>query len=178
MIFELWVVDVKVNKILEQHLSATSKNTFLPNFILIFLFFSVFTFFMQKMWKSIFWPAFGVHSTQTLFKIYNIEYRILSYQKYQLMPKFLFIWLLKVCCRRLLETRPWTSCPQERAWTLQQHDQDQRLHRGVRHQEPQHRQETRQGWSNALLVGWWDSGLVRCWGCPVPEWYPATEWWC
>ena len=38
-----------------------------------FLYFS--TFFMQKTWKSIFWPVFWAHSPQTLVKIYNPDFQ-------------------------------------------------------------------------------------------------------
>ena len=47
------------------------KNTFFSKFCLNFLAFLAFSFFV-KMWKSIFQQEFGVHSTQTLVKIYNI----------------------------------------------------------------------------------------------------------
>ena len=158
-------------------LGANYKKVFSLYFSPIFLLFPVLHFSCKNMKKAYFDQLLEFTPPKACLKLQHWISN-LSFQKCQLMPKFLFIWLLKVCCRRLLEARPGTSCPQERAWTLQQHDQDQRLHRGVRHQETQHRQETCQGWSNALLVGWWDPGLVRCWGCPVFEWYPTTEWWC
>ena len=48
------------NKTLDQRFGASPKITFLPHF---------FTFFKQKMWKSIFQPAFGMRPM--LVKLYN-----------------------------------------------------------------------------------------------------------
>ena len=42
-------------------------------FAAFYLLFLLFTFFW-KTWKNIFWPALGVHSNQTLVKIYNIYF--------------------------------------------------------------------------------------------------------
>ena len=47
------------------------KNIVLLNFATNFLLFSVFSFLLQKKKKCRFRPAFGVHSTQALVKIYN-----------------------------------------------------------------------------------------------------------
>ena len=39
----------------------------------------LFTFFMQKMWKSVFQPVFWMLSTQTLVKIYNKQHSLLKH---------------------------------------------------------------------------------------------------
>ena len=53
------------------------KTIFLLNFASNFLLFlAFFSFFVKKCWKSIFQPAFGVHSTQTWVKIYYTYLKI------------------------------------------------------------------------------------------------------
>ena len=64
---KLWI------RTLKQHFGAKSKKpVFCKILQLFFYFFALFKqFSRKKCWKWLFWPAFGVPSTQTLFQIYN-----------------------------------------------------------------------------------------------------------
>ena len=57
------------NKTLDQHSDANKKKQIFGKFCVKFLAF--FIFFCSNTLKSIFWPAFGVRSNQTLVEIYN-----------------------------------------------------------------------------------------------------------
>ena len=54
--------------LLFMHLGASPKRVFLHHCAIFFLSCSFLTFFVPKMWKSIFRPVFGVHSTQNAFE--------------------------------------------------------------------------------------------------------------
>ena len=58
------------NKTHDQRLGANSKNQFLLQICYFFCFFLAFL--HKKCWEWLFRPAFGVRSTQTLVKIYNM----------------------------------------------------------------------------------------------------------
>ena len=61
----IWSFHLYNSKIIEKTNNKLSLLLFM-SLIVVFFMFS-----MQKMWKSIFWPVFGVRSTQKLVKFYN-----------------------------------------------------------------------------------------------------------
>ena len=68
-----WNCSLSGNKTLDQHFGSNLKKQFFYILLQISNFFAFFSFLAQKNRKCIFWPAFGVRSTQMLVEIYNIH---------------------------------------------------------------------------------------------------------